>query len=332
MIRNLIFIFVLSTCNQISENLSREKLFSLVRTDREFKVMNSFPSANGKIGMSEKIQINFNQVPNFDACMKAFQIFPNVRGNFTEVTMGIEFSPNNPWEPGTYSLTLLKSCEDREGNDLNSIFNFQFSVIAPATVPEPEPGSPTPPFVQAIGLESQNCSENFPGKGSLVGGDWNLDSCFWDSTLPILPASKYLIRGGDTGMGSFGSTVSCNDILTDNIKIIFSEFMNPASTVQAVRLKKISVPPSNILLSSHTWKDCSQNGCRVLILRFSEMEASCNGNLFGSISTGGDFNLQKTENSIPGSIQYILTIDAASARTTSGSSLISAFYFTMEGK
>jgi hypothetical protein len=61
------------------------------------------------------------------------------------------------------------------------------------------------------------------------------------------------------------------------------------------------------------------------------MEASCNGSLFGTSSQGGDFNLQKTEGSLPGTHQYTLSIDSSTAKSGKGNPLKLTFYFTMEG-
>lgn len=326
-------IIIFFNCSQVSNKLSKENLLSVVQNNnKEFRVISTIPSGvNRTISESDKLTINFNKEPNFDSCMKALQIFPSIRGYYTGIPMGIEFSPITKWEGGTYSTTLLKSCEDNDGVDLSAIISFQFTVRNIEPSPEVPPPPPEQPFVQAIGLESQICSDSYPGKGSSIGGDWNLNSCFWDSEIPLLPASQYKFRGGDTGNGSPGNSSDCSDKTTDNFKIIFSEYMDPASTVQAVKLRKISVPPSNILLASHSWRDCSNNGCRVLIVRFSEMEASCNGSLFGNSQTGGDFNLQKTENSQVGSQQYALTVESSIARTITGSTLKTSFYFTMEG-
>ena len=190
------------------------------------------------------------------------------------------------------------------------------------------------PVVQAIGLESQGCSSSYPGVGSVTGGDWNSGVCFWDNSLPVLQPIKYLFRGGDNGGGSLGSSIACVDSKTDNFKIIFSEYMNP-STAQAFRLKRNSPPASNILLSSWEWLDCNTSsgfGCRVIILRFSEMEASCNGNLFGNSSTAGDFNLQRTDNAPVGYPTYTLIMDSNLAISSEKKKLESDFYFSMEGK
>ncbi len=339
--KNIFVVLILFHCSKMETNLTKENLFPLLKERKEFKVTFSSPK-NAEEGISDlsSIKINFSSTPKFESCFKAFSIIPFVRGKFKEYPLGMEFIPETTWDSLTYSITISKNCEDLEGNDLLDVFSFFFTgnrVLIPNGAPTSEL---TPekiiknPVVQAIGLESQGCSSTYPGTGSLTGGDWNLDKCFWDNSLPVLQSVKYLFRGGDSGGGSVGSSISCADNKTDNFKIIFSEYMN-LSTVQSFRLKRNSPPASNILLSSWEWLDCNASspyGCRVLLLRFSEMEASCNGSLFGNSSTLGDFNLQRTDNAPIGYPTYTLSMDANLTLSSEKKKVESDFYFSMEGK
>ena len=326
---------LLVSCNGIEKSISGEKIFPLVNDNSSFKVLMSDPSnASESVRKNHPIKIHFNRSIEFSSCIKAFSVLPIMRGQFKEIYMGIEFIPESTWDSGTYSITVTKSCEDLEGNDLDDAYSFYFTGEV-QKVPELIPSVVNPaPVVQAMGLESQGCGEKYPGKGSSLGGDWNSPHCFWDSSLPVLQPANYLFRGGDSGDGSVGSNASCVDKTSDNFQIIFSEYMNPVTTPQGVRLKRNSPPASTILLSSWVWKDCKEDstgGCRVLVLRFSEMESSCNGSLFGTGSTGGDFNLQNTNGYPVGFGVYTISLDANYVQSSLGIKMAKDFFFSVKG-
>ncbi|HNM05740.1 MAG TPA: hypothetical protein PKK05_22685, partial [Leptospiraceae bacterium] len=101
-----------------------------------------------------------------------------------------------------------------------------------------------------------------------------------------------------------------------------------------VRLDRVSPPFTTIRLASWEWTDCQASypfGCRVLTLIYSEQEASCNGALFGNGTTGGDFNLMRTDNMPAGVPVYTLTVGSG-ARDANGISIGTDFRFSMEGK
>ena len=337
MSKYLYILIILIYCNDFKNSITKEKLFPVIDNIDEFKFLSSIPAnASDNILSNTTITFNFSGIPKFDSCFKAISIVPPIRGKYREINFGLEFIPDTAISPGTYSITILKTCENISGVDLKNPGNFYFTV---RKEPDPIPPAPPPvvvqppaPFVQAVGVESQICGETYPARGSSSGGDWTMGLCYWDSSLPILTPDKYRFRGGDDGSGIVGSANACADVITDNFKIVFSEYMNPASSVLGVKLKRNSPPASNPLLSSYLWKDCAGLGCRVLILKFSEMEASCNGSLYGNSNTGGDFNLQSTLNSPLGFPQYTIYIDSKLAKSIEGIPLNSDFYFSMEGK
>ncbi len=327
----------LMSCNGVENSISPKKIIPFLQRENLFEIVSSEP-ANATVSVKKEsvVRILFNRPIQFSSCIKAFSILPSVRGQFKEIPLGLEFSPESDWDSGTYSITITKNCEDLEGNDLKDAFSFYFTgEELPDPLPPPTPIIPKIPVVQAFGLESQGCADTYPGIGSSSGGDWTSPHCFWDHTLPILAPSAYRFRGGDLGTGSVGSSLSCEDSPTDNFQILFSEYMDPVSTPQGVRLRRHSPPASTILLSSWIWKDCSvesSGGCRVLVLRFSEMESTCNGSLFGNGSTGGDFNLQSTAGYPSGYGIYTLFLDSQFVKASTGQKLNSDFYFSMEGK
>ncbi|MDF3821462.1 Ig-like domain-containing protein [Leptospira sp. 96542] len=221
-----------------------------------------------------------------------------------------------------YTVTVNRNAIST--NEINLSQNLSYSFIAGGAIGDA-------PFVQAVGVASQSCSDSFPGVGSATGGNWLLGQCYWDSSLPMLNASSYTYRAGDDG--TVGNS-TCADVNTDNFKLIFSKYMDTNSTLNAVRLRRISPPSTIVQLSSWIWKDCQATfpfGCRVLELSFAEQEASCNGSLFGNAGTSGDFNLMRTDNSPIGYPYYLISVDTF-AKDTLGVQLQSTFNFTVEGK
>jgi len=329
-----IVLMLMVSCNGIEKSISGEKIFPLITENGSFKVIMSEPkNGSESVRKNHPVKLHFNRPIEFSSCIKAFSVLPSMRGQFKEMYMGIEFIPESEWDSGTYSITVTKNCEDTKGNDLEDAYSFYFTgevqKIPELVMPVINPT----PVVQAFGLESQGCGEKYPGKGSSLGGDWNSPHCFWDNSLPVLQPTNYLFRGGDSGDGSVGSNASCVDKTTDNFQIIFSEYMNPITTPLGVRLRRNSPPASTILLSSWVWKDCKDDntGCRVLVLRFSEMESSCNGSLFGTASTGGDFNLQNTNGSPNGFGIYTLSLDSNFVQSSLGVKIAKDFFFSVGG-
>ncbi|TGK41260.1 Ig-like domain-containing protein [Leptospira andrefontaineae] len=238
----------------------------------------------------------------------------------------LTITPDVPLTYGTrYNVNISTNAVSALGYTMSTALTSSF-VVGGLT------GSPT---VQAVGVESQGCSASFPGVGSAAGGDWTLGSCFWDSSLAVLSASSYKFRGGDDGSGASATTAACSDVTTDNFKIIFSNYMNPTTTASAVRLQRLSPPLTTVKMASYAWSDCQAAypyGCRVLITSFSELEASCNGALaFGNSSTGGDFNLSRTDNAPANFPFYQLFVDTT-AIDVNGVNLKNQFQFVMEGK
>ncbi|MDX1957394.1 MAG: Ig-like domain-containing protein, partial [Leptospiraceae bacterium] len=284
---------------------------------------------NGCLGnpTTNPIVINFSFPMDPIPTQSALTISPSISGTFAW-TVGntvLTFTPDSKLNYGTrYTVTLGALAKTSNGIPVSSSTSTSFVVGSVITSPA----------VQAFGVSSQGCSATFPGIGSAIGANWASPTCYWDSSLAIQTPSFYTFRAGDTGSGSTGSPLSCADANTDNFKIIFNSYMDLNSTVNAVRLRRLSPPTTSIQLASWQWTDCQGTfpfGCRVLTVVFAEQEASCNGTLFGNAATGGDFNLLRTDNMPVGSPFYLLSVDTT-AKDTSGVSLPSTFNFSMEGK
>ncbi|RHX84741.1 hypothetical protein DLM75_22265 [Leptospira stimsonii] len=259
-------------------------------------------------------------------------------------SLAVALSPSIPsdfdWSTDGRTLTITPDLPNTFGQRItvnvssNATSALGYKMANSSSVSFVAGGIFSSPAVQAIGLASQGCANALPGVGAVLGGDWTLGSCFWDSSLALLGAGSYRFRGGDDGTGLVGSPNACADVNTDNFRIIFSNYMQTAVTASAVRIQRVSPPLTNARIATYVWSDCQAVfpfGCRALTVSFSEQEASCNGTLFGDASTGGDFNLLRTSTAPVGFPLYNLIVDTT-AKDVNGASLQSQFIFGVEGK
>jgi hypothetical protein len=333
-----IFILIIYFLSCQKNNM--ETYLDLIKKQDDSQYLNllSLSKVSGEIVESGKLDLVwiFDKSLNINKCIESVGISPPIRGIFLAGINQFEFhSSDTEVNDGMYTITLNKSCEDIKGYNLkeNQTIYLNFIKKKQEIVEKPIP-SPAIVYarLQAIGLASQSCSEKYPGEGSPNGGDWNSKFCYWDDRYPILPSNKYLFRGGDSGNGSFGSQEGCIDVKTDNIRLIFDSYMDPIATLKYISFNRISPPSTNIKLGGLEWKDCSADQkCRVVDLAFSEQESSCNGNVFGNISTKGDFNLSSTIGSPNQFPIYILEI-SKDLKNSNGNSLDKTYTFLLEGK
>ncbi len=274
-------------------------------------------------------------------------VFSFTRGmNRVQTQASINFSPNligtYTWSADDKTLTFLPDAPLIYGVRYTitigngAVSSDRIAIYSPSiysfTAGGPLEAAPT---VQAVGLVSQACANSLPGTGNASGGNWLSPHCFWDNSLSILGPSSYQFRAGDNGTGNINITSSCSDVNTDNFRLIFSNYMDLNSTINAIRLRRLSPPSTVIQLSSWVWSDCQTNfpfGCRVVDLLFSELEASCNGpSAFGNANTLGDFNLLRSDNTPAGYPYYMLTVDTT-AKDVQNIPFSSNFQFSMEAK
>ncbi|PJE00744.1 MAG: hypothetical protein CK427_13055 [Leptospira sp.] len=274
------------------------------------------------------IEINFSHTMDTPITQAAITFSPNLTGSFTwsNANQTVTFSPDQRLIFGTrYTVNISTIARTIDNINLPIVNSFGFvagGLLSAA------------PAIQAVGVASQGCANTFPGIGNAAGGDWTSGNCFWDNSLSILSPSNYRFRAGDIGNGSTGSNLSCLDVNTDNFRLIFSNYMDLNSTINAVRLRRTSPPTTTVQLSSWSWTDCqavAPFGCRVLNVTYAEQESSCNGSLFGNALTGGDFNLLRSDNTPAGFPYYNLSVDT-SARDVNNIPINSTFNFTMEAK
>ena len=124
----------------------------------------------------------------------------------------------------------------------------------------------------------------------------------------FLGSSKYQFRGGDSGLGSFGSTEACADITTDNFVIQFSEAVSVNEIWEKVRLEKVNPPSTIVRLAKVIPAFCQDLGetiCKQYTVIFAEQEATCNGTLFGRLQ---DLNLGETKFSSQGQSLYRISV------------------------
>ncbi|MCE9499356.1 MAG: Ig-like domain-containing protein, partial [Leptospira sp.] len=276
---------------------------------------------------NNSIAINFNTPMDPAVTQAAVTISPNVSGTYV-------WSANNQTLTFTSDFPLLYGVRYTVSLSTVARSSTLINISAPVIASFVAGAVSLSPHVQSIGVASQGCPLALPGVGSAAGGNWLIGSCWWDDTLSILSTGNYTFRSGDTGTGVAGSTNDCADINTDNFRIIFSDYMNVTNTINAITLRRSSPPTTTVQLSSWQWNDCQAVfpfGCRVVDLVYAEQEASCNGALFGDATTGGDFNLLRTNNAPANFPYYLLQVDTT-ALDSNGRPLAPQFNFTFEGK
>ncbi len=286
---------------------------------------------NGCLGnpTSNTFVISFSRAMNRIQTQSNISFSPSLTGTYTwsANNQTLTFVPDARLIYGTrYTITIGSGAvsADRIFVEASSIYSF--TAGGPVT---------SAPSVQAVGVESQGCASTLPGTGNTAGGTWLSGTCFWDSSLSVLSPSSYQFRSGDAGTGLAGSSLSCTDVNTDNFRLIFSNYMDLNSTVNAIRLRRLSPPSTVVQLASWNWADCQAVypfGCRVINLIFSELEASCNATTaFGNAVTLGDFNLLRSDNTPAGYPYYMISVDT-SAKDVNNVPLSSSFNFSMEAK
>lgn len=233
--------------------------------------------------------------------------------------------PDSILQPETrYHILFPAGLHSLEGGEVLEALRLNFLVGKDLSDPE----------VIGFGLESQNCGLGVQELGSVTGARWDSGSCFWSSGLPILSPYFYQFRGGDDETGGSGSVQACADVNTDNFRIFFNQYMDTTSVIGATRFSKISPPSTNIRLSTWVWSHCQTVfpfGCRELTYSYAESEASCNGSVFGNISTGGDFNLSASALA-PNFYPYYEYRLESEAKSISGKRMKSAFVIQVEAK
>lgn len=272
------------------------------------------------------IQVQFSKPMNQVEVGLGLRIEPVISYRLEwETSTSLTVLPDTNWSPETrYHILFPVGLHSLDGAELSTVVRSDFLVGADLNDPE----------VIGFGLESQNCNLGIQELGSDTGAVWDSGFCFWSRGLPILSPNSYHFRGGDSGFGGPGTNSDCADVNTDNFRIFFNQYMDTTSVIGASRLSKISPPSTNIRLSTWNWSHCqsvSPFGCKQLTYSFAESEASCNGTLFGNISTGGDFNLSfsaRAPNFYP---YYEFRLDPE-AKSVSGKRMKVGFTIQVEAK
>ena len=250
------------------------------------------------------IIVNFSEDMAQAVTASAISFSPSVSANMAwTATNQLTITPLGTLSGNTlYTFTISTGAADLAGNRLVTPFGVTFR-------------TENSPRVSAVGLESHGAGCDAFGDVGGNGG-FGAGNCWWDDSLAIGAATGYLISGGNTA--------GCTDTTTDNIRIIFSTPMEPASTLGAVSVRRISPPTTSILIGRAIWTDAN----RVLTISPAEDLAACNGtSLFG---LAGDFDLNETASGGVGFPIYTLEVDTT-AKDANGTNLPSLFTFSFEG-
>jgi len=124
------------SCSNI-ENRTK-KFFPNLNSTEAPKVMYSIPSQNQTgVPKDQTILIQFNKDIDQSSCTNAFYIQPPVSGLFEFTGSTMKFKASEYLKGGiTYVVNVSKTCEDKEGRDLDKAYSINFSINENTTPPE----------------------------------------------------------------------------------------------------------------------------------------------------------------------------------------------------
>ncbi len=124
--------FTIQSCNNSAADM--KKYFSFMGTSSGSsstnpKIYSAIPATGDKnLPRTQKIAIIFDRPMNINNCMLAFSVSPAVRGYFETTDTTLTFTPSSQWDFGSYTYTITKACEDKNGYDLKDVFTANFSI------------------------------------------------------------------------------------------------------------------------------------------------------------------------------------------------------------
>jgi len=259
-------------------------------------------STTASVCVNVPIIINFSEDMDQSATAAAISFSPSISaGQSWAAPNRLIITPlGNGLSGGTtYALTVSTAARDLAYNALQADFGLTFTTENAAGV-------------RSVGVASQTC-DMANTAGNAAGGNWVLGSCWWDSSLSLLGPSYYTLRGANAACGT--------DTNTDNVRIIFNTAMDPAATLGAINVSRVSPPITTVYITSAAWDATN----RMLTLSLSESGAACDPG-----ANADALDLRDSSASGAGFPIYLLEIDI-SARSAGGVNMSSTFSFAFEG-
>ncbi|BDA77825.1 hypothetical protein LPTSP3_g07550 [Leptospira kobayashii] len=246
------------------------------------------------------IVVHFSEPMDTNSAMNAvsFSPFANVNYSFTGNDMTI--TPLTTFASGEdFSFTISTGARDLAGNALQSSFTLGFKT------------ENTSPRVVAIGVASQTNCSSYTGNlyaGNPAGGNSSMTQCYWSDGLQMLSPAAYSL--------TTTTAPACpSNSLTDDIRIVFNQAMDPVATINAISMSYISNSGgSGIKKNSWQWSDSFH------VVTIQVTDVSLCGNDLQAI----------TNVTLPNYPFYLVQVDQT-AKNASGTSLSSAFNFILEG-
>ncbi|MCW7506147.1 Ig-like domain-containing protein [Leptospira paudalimensis] len=123
----LLLFFIVNHCKNGKPGAS--SLFTFLGDDNAPKIISAVPSMGDKgLPRTQKIAVLFSKPMNINSCVQSFSISPPTQGFYELSDFALTFIPSSQWNYGTYTYTLTKNCESKDGNDLKELFSASFTV------------------------------------------------------------------------------------------------------------------------------------------------------------------------------------------------------------
>jgi hypothetical protein len=142
------------------------------------------------VPIAATMSVTFNEAMNKTSAQNAFSISPSVSGSFSWDGNKMIFTPSSNLVYNTiYTVTINTQAKDLAGNNLKSLYNWQFT-----TLHEPSPPSPPIVYVATDGSGNYNCD----GTDDQLEINTAIDyvATHVDYTTVHLKAGTYTIDGG----------------------------------------------------------------------------------------------------------------------------------------
>ncbi|MDX1960565.1 MAG: Ig-like domain-containing protein, partial [Leptospiraceae bacterium] len=127
--RSLLFFIItfFYSCNNSPDDM--KKFFTFTDTSESPRVFSAVPTMGDKnLPRNQSISVIFSKAMNINTCVQSFSISPPNQGFYELAENTLKFTPSALFAYGSYTYTITKNCEDKEGRDLKDVWTASFTV------------------------------------------------------------------------------------------------------------------------------------------------------------------------------------------------------------